>query len=883
MSAALYERALQTRAAGGRVPARRAVLRWAWRLFRREWRQQILLVALIAVAVAATTFGAAVADNAPSSAVAATFGTADKVLTLPGHDPHLAADIASVERRFGAADVIENQTIAVPGSVSSADLRAQNPHGRYGQPMLSLVSGHYPTGPDEIAVTRGVASLLDLRIGDVWQQAGHARRVTGLVENPASLLDEFALVSPGQVGAPTKVTVLFDASAASVGGLHFPGGATPKNRASADKGISPATSVLVVAVLGLIFIGLVAVAGFTVVAQRRLRSLGMLGALGATDRNIRLVMVAGGALVGVVGTSIGAAVGFLAWIAYAPRLQASVEHRVDWSHLPWWAIATAMALAIVTAVAAAWQPARSAARIPVVAALSGRPAPPKASHRAALAGIVVLAAGLGCLASAGGWPGLLDRRIAVPSVLAPGGGWAVAWTSGHAGGTTLLLVVGIVATAVGALLLAPLAVAGPAVAVRRTPIAVRLALRELGRYRARSGAVLAAISFAVLLAMLVCIIATARSSDPLVPAGPNLAANQLIAYEPHGPGSGYTSIGPRLTAAALHGLRAGVNALAASLHAQFVLPLYSAGRADPAPNAVTFGTNQRATLWRTGGPGSGGYQQSEGPLYVATPALLHEYGIKPSQIEPDTDILTSRAGLAAVPRLELIGQGNIVSRYTPSGQGVSEIFHCPPASCVARPKIQTFTSLPTGTSAPNTVITEQAARALGQRLVPDGWLIQTAGPLTPARINAARQLALGAETRIETSSGAPRLSQIRTWATATGIILALAVMAMTLGLIRSETASDLRTLTAAGAGSTTRRTLAAATAGALGLLGALLGTAVAYLAVIAWAHSDLGATLSPVPVAGLLAILLGLPVAATVSGWLLGGGEPPAIARQPLE
>src|SRR5256885_11306977 len=42
-------------------------------------------------------------------------------------------------------------------------------------------------------------------------------------------------------------------------------------------------------------------------------------------------------------------------------------------------------------------------------------------------------------------------------------------------------------------------------------------------------------------------------------------------------------------------------------------------------------------------------------------------------------------------------------------------------------------------------------------------------------------------------------------ATAAGILLALGVLAMTVGLIRSETASDLRTLTAAGASSTTRR------------------------------------------------------------------------------
>jgi hypothetical protein len=38
--------------------ARRAMLRWGWRLFRAEWRQQILVLALLTVAVAAATFTA---------------------------------------------------------------------------------------------------------------------------------------------------------------------------------------------------------------------------------------------------------------------------------------------------------------------------------------------------------------------------------------------------------------------------------------------------------------------------------------------------------------------------------------------------------------------------------------------------------------------------------------------------------------------------------------------------------------------------------------------------------------------------------------------------------------------------------------------------------
>jgi putative ABC transport system permease protein len=36
-------------------------------------------------------------------------------------------------------------------------------------------------------------------------------------------------------------------------------------------------------------------------------------------------------------------------------------------------------------------------------------------------------------------------------------------------------------------------------------------------------------------------------------------------------------------------------------------------------------------------------------------------------------------------------------------------------------------------------------------------------------------------------------------------------------------------------------------------------------------------------VTNLLVILIGMPLAAVVAGWLLAGREPLAIARQPLE
>src|SRR3984957_3991288 len=65
----------------GGIPARRAMIRWAWRLFRREWRQQLLILPLIVVAVAAVVVGAAVAVNTPPPADAG-FGTAHDMATF---------------------------------------------------------------------------------------------------------------------------------------------------------------------------------------------------------------------------------------------------------------------------------------------------------------------------------------------------------------------------------------------------------------------------------------------------------------------------------------------------------------------------------------------------------------------------------------------------------------------------------------------------------------------------------------------------------------------------------------------------------------------------------------------------------------------------------
>src|SRR6185436_16458263 len=79
----------------------------------------------------------------------------------------------------------------------------------------------------------------------------------------------------------------------------------------------------------LLLASLIAAAGFAVVAQRRLRQLGMLAAIGATEKHVRLVLVANGAIVGAIAALLGTIAGLTAWFVLTPTLEPAFDHRID--------------------------------------------------------------------------------------------------------------------------------------------------------------------------------------------------------------------------------------------------------------------------------------------------------------------------------------------------------------------------------------------------------------------------------------------------------------------------------------------------------------------------------------------------------------------------
>jgi putative ABC transport system permease protein len=131
----------------------------------REWRQQLLVLALLTAAMVATAFSVSAAYSLVPSADAR-FGTGNQRLELDkAGRRQLDAEVAAIRAWFGTVDVINRRAVPVPGSVEPLELRAQDPRGAYGRPMLALLAGRWPTAAGEVAVTDAVATTFQTRVG----------------------------------------------------------------------------------------------------------------------------------------------------------------------------------------------------------------------------------------------------------------------------------------------------------------------------------------------------------------------------------------------------------------------------------------------------------------------------------------------------------------------------------------------------------------------------------------------------------------------------------------------------------------------------------------------------------------------------------------------
>ncbi|MGH9230923.1 MAG: ABC transporter permease, partial [Acidimicrobiales bacterium] len=484
--------------------------------------------------------------------------------------------------------------------------------------------------------------------------------------------------------------------------------------------------------------------------------------------------------------------------------------------VPWWLIAAGMLLAVFTATAASWWPARAVARLPVTAALSERPPAPRPAHRSALVAGALVALGVGAI-----WWADPNRTTVDAKPV-----------------RDLVMVAGVIAISFGVLLLGPIALRAVGRAGRRLPVTGRLALRDLARFQARSGMALGAVSLAI--GIPIAIVITSAARDGSAERG-NLSDRDLLLRI----GDAEADMVEGATPDDVDAMATQVERLARRLDGAAVASLEMA--IEPGSEVIPgFDVRQAVAV----GIPVDGETLRDVTTYVATTELLDQLGVDPASIDPGAEILTVRTEPLAFITVARRTEPETVTRRAP--------LDVPPHS-----------------SAPTTLITSDAVERRGWDTVPVGWLVTAPSPVTSDQVREARELAAGAGLTLEARRDRSPTS-LRRGAIGAGSLVALAVVAMTVGLVRSEVAGDLRTLTAAGATRAMRRGLTAWTAGALALLGVVLGALGAYVALASGYARDLG-VLGDVPFGELAALAAGVPLLAVGAGWVLGGREPSSL------
>jgi putative ABC transport system permease protein len=834
-----------TRLDGGR-PARRAIARWSLRLLRREWRQQVLVVGLLGLVVAASVVFTAGGYDASVASDDATFGTARHRYEADLPEPSaLRVVAAAATEQYGVAGISVSWFRPIPGLADEVEIRSVDPEAPFSEPLLALRDGRYPTEADEVGLTDDLAAVLGVELGADVDFDGQPRQVVGVVENPNELASDFALAAPSDRGRAERVTVLFDGPPGPVvRGLDADGLQLREvsiTTRSHGGGLAMPASVLGVTAVALLLVSLVAATGFLALAQRRLRQLGVLVSIGATEAHLRRVVVLNGFAVGVVAAVLGGALGLLAWTTVSVTLEEAAGHRIDPSDLPWTVVLGPLGLTVIAATLAAWWPARVVARVPAVSALSGRPPAPRPVRRSTATAAGCLAASMLCLAWAGSNP--------------------------------VLLVVGTIATVGGVLLVSPIALRIVARLVNGLPLAIRLATRDLARHQSRAGAALAAISLALGIPAAIVVTSTAAEADERFG---NLPDDSVVVWtrdpsQPQGVSpyytedpndEGFSPYLPDLSDGDLDDMAAVAEEISAAVSGERVTPLELV--ADP--GAVTPDGRLSVSLALPAETGS----FDVAPLFLASDRLLDAYGL-------DTADVRSGPGLISVDDLARRLPGEARQQLTSDEPLLSNT-----ADRRTAPAGDIRLVAPAHTSLPGSMVTPAEAERQGWEPVVVGWLIDAADPVSSGEVGAARDIALGAGLLVEPPERHASLQAIRWQATGTGLAVALGVLAATAGLLRREAEPDLRTLTAAGATTRIRRSLSASSCAALSLLGGVLGTAGAYLGLAA-GHLDDPGHLLPVPIVPLLVLVVGTPLLAASISWMVSGRAPASLSRAVIE
>ncbi|MEU5877965.1 FtsX-like permease family protein [Spirillospora sp. NPDC047279] len=302
--------------------------------------------------------------------------------------------------------------------VTETDLRDPLASG-----LLRVVRGRAPATPGEVAVSDGFTGR-GFAIGAtaVSDRDGSRKRVVGVVEDPRAPRTELMTALPGAfagtagpggaeggrrwligVGGPvTWADVLeFNKSGLTVLSRAVvtdppPPGEVPLGGAAADSAARSATLAVGAMIVAMIVLEVVLLAGpaFAVGVHRQRRQLALVAAAGGDPRHLRAVVLAGGVVIGAVAALLGAALGIGLAAAARPLFELRTGEIMGPFEVPWLLVAAPMLLGGLSGLAAAYAPARQAARMDVVAALGGRRDQARTRRGWPIAGGVLIAGGV---------------------------------------------------------------------------------------------------------------------------------------------------------------------------------------------------------------------------------------------------------------------------------------------------------------------------------------------------------------------------------------------------------------------------------------------------------------------------------------------------------
>lgn len=763
--------------------------------------------------------------------------------------------------------------------------------------MATLTSGHWPTAPDQVLVSRagaasGVPTEGTLTLVD---DQGRTRQVTvvgrastpkpeSIIELPRGRAQNWILQRNAPVAWPeVRQLNRYGLSVRSREVITHPAAAKadPVEQAEEVSNALPNTVWILLGTGLVIVIALLAGPAFAASGARHRRALGQLASNGASKRQLRRYVLAQAVVLGVFAAAFSILVGALLGAAaakgyghWSPTSAAPgpVDARWGWGLL-------LFGVAVFASLVAAYVPAIAASRLDLIEVLRGHVSRRRVRVGWPLAGLV--------LAVAGG--------AAVTVVL-------VSTTRGSPTDTvpTIAIVIGGIALFAGALLTVPWILAKLGMAAAVLPLPVRLAVRDISRQRGRAvattGAILATMA-------LLTTVAVAYTSV--------LAADRAQYVPPLAMGEGLITGGPGIA-------EAGSVVRAATPSATVVRLSVFGTSSDPKSQSrrlVAAGdggcTDQQALAQKvSGGVGIGNtcspmfIPGQANDLVVATPdeltRVFHLSALDRAALRDGQVLLPQMARNSTTTYVHLVAGS--VSGVGSDGREKVQVSRAVLAP-VARSTQPAFTfssqegkrgfvypGSPAGESVDpaGLVSSSVVGRLPGGSSHLAGLVISAPGGFSQSQQTAMdERLPPGVTLYVERGPSDPSAWIFRLIAGVFALLVLVAALAST-ALSQSESRADSATFASLGAPARVRRLIAGANAAVVGLLGALLGVAVGLVPGVAVTHPltirDYGipgrsGAVTVIPWGTLLLVAIGVPLLAAALAALATRGRVPMTRR----